>query len=286
MQKSRRTREELFSQRVEVICSRGAVRKINCVPLEMLIASHSLSLTNHITLSSNDLGSGLFGVVVFNWREFGLLAEKIGKSYRVGSRAQANFSPPTFKPVHGARAGQCAALSVQLSQLQLRCSPLISGPQASSSSGELSAKRATKNVIDFCRADRNLTSKSLASYFQSKKRKSEVVRRSLKNGKKNSSIDLRRAFTCASVDRSSMSSASVAAGLFPNLSCLVSLIYSLLTEAVYCTKCAFFFFDNNVLNQTFLRADGGLAESPCLWRVNHHSAKLVVDSFQLCFGHG
>ena len=48
--------------------------------------------------------------------------------------------------------------------------------------------------------------------------------------KRNSSIDLPRAFTCASVDRSSMSSASVAAGLFPNLSCLVFLICSLLRQ--------------------------------------------------------
>ena len=37
---------------------------------------------------------------------------------------------------------------------------------------ELSTKRAAaKNKIDFRLADRNLSSKSLASYFQSKKRK-------------------------------------------------------------------------------------------------------------------
>ena len=54
-----------------------------------------------------------------------------------------------------------------------------------------------------------------------------------KTKKKNSSIDLRRAFTSASVDRWSISSASVAVGLFPNLSCLVSLICSLLTLASY-----------------------------------------------------
>ena len=39
--------------------------------------------------------------------------------------------------------------------------------------------------------------------------------------------------TSVSIDQSSISSASVAAGLFPNLSCLVSLICSLLTEAFY-----------------------------------------------------
>ena len=61
-------------------------------------------------------------------------------------------------------------------------------------------------MIDFCGADQNRSSKSLARYFQSKKRKSKVVHDRRKR-EKNSSI----------------SSASVAAGLFPNLSCLVSL---------------------------------------------------------------
>ena len=60
-----------------------------------------------------------------------------------------NVSAPTFEPVHEARAGHCAALSVQLSQLQLRCSTSTSGPQASSSRSELSAKQAAKNVIAF-----------------------------------------------------------------------------------------------------------------------------------------
>ena len=69
-------------------------------------------------------------------------------------------------------------LLFRFSQLQLRCSTSISGPQASSPRSELSAKRAVANVIDFCRADRNLSSKSLACYFQSKKRKSEVFIRS------------------------------------------------------------------------------------------------------------
>ena len=61
------------------------------------------------------------------------------RPYRVGLRAQANFSAPTFEPAHEARAGKRAALSVYLSQLQLRCSNLITGPQASSSRSELSA---------------------------------------------------------------------------------------------------------------------------------------------------
>ena len=71
-----------------------------------------------------------------------------------------------------------------------------------------------KNVIDICRRDRNLSSKSLASYFQSKKRNSKVVRRRSRKKKKNNSIDLRRAFTSASVDRSSISSTSVTADIF------------------------------------------------------------------------
>ena len=57
-----------------------------------------------------------------------------------------------------------------------RCSS-ISGPQASYPRSELSAKRAAKKVIDFCSADRNLSSKSLAGYFQSKKRKYKVVKK-------------------------------------------------------------------------------------------------------------
>ena len=102
----------------------------------------------------------------------------IQSSYRVGLRAQANFSAPTFEPAHGARAGKRAALSVYLSQLQLRCRNSITGPQASSFRSELSPKWAAKNVIAFCRADRNLSSKSLARYIQSKKHKSKVLRRS------------------------------------------------------------------------------------------------------------
>ena len=132
--------------------------------------------------------------------------------YQVGLRAQANFSAPTFEPAHEARAGKLTALSVYSSQLQLRCSNSITGPQASSSSSELSAKRAAKNVIALCRADRNRSSKSLAGYIQSKKRKSKVVRRSWKKEKKTSPIDLRKASMSAFVDRSSIFSAAVAAG--------------------------------------------------------------------------
>ena len=42
-----------------------------------------------------------------------------------------------------------------------------------------------------------------------------------------------------------------------------------------------------LLNQTFLRDAGGLAKSPCRWRINRPSVELVhvVDSFQLYFGH-
>ena len=99
-------------------------------------------------------------------------------SYRVELLAQANFSAQTFKPAHKARTGQRAALSVQSAAAAMQHLELNDGPQASSSDSELSAKRAAKNVIVFCRADQNRSSKSLASYFQSKKCKSKVVRRS------------------------------------------------------------------------------------------------------------
>ena len=64
----------------------------------------------------------------------------VNKSYQVGLQAQANFSAPTFEPAHEACAGKRAALSVNLSQLQLRCSNSITGLQASSARSELSAK--------------------------------------------------------------------------------------------------------------------------------------------------
>ena len=64
-------------------------------------------------------------------------------------------------------------LLFRFSQLQLRCSTSICDHQPSSPLRELFAK----NVINFCQTDRNLSSKSLASYFQHKKRNSEVVRR-------------------------------------------------------------------------------------------------------------
>ena len=41
-----------------------------------------------------------------------------------------------------------------------------------------------------------------------------------------------------------------------------------------------------MLNKSFLRAAGGLADTPCAWRVNRPSAEIVVDSFQLYFGCG
>ena len=41
-----------------------------------------------------------------------------------------------------------------------------------------------------------------------------------------------------------------------------------------------------MLNQTFLKAAGGLADAPCPWRINRPSDELVVDSFQLYFCHG
>ena len=60
-------------------------------------------------------------------------------TYRVGLQAQANFSAPTLEPAYEDRAGKRAALSAYLSQLQLRCSNSITGPQASSSSSVLFA---------------------------------------------------------------------------------------------------------------------------------------------------
>ena len=67
----------------------------------------------------------------------------------------------------------------RFSQLQLRCSTSISGQQAISPQNE-----QRRTWLIFCRADRNISSKSLAGYCQSKKRKSKVVRRSLKKRKK------------------------------------------------------------------------------------------------------
>ena len=65
--------------------------------------------------------------------------------------------------------------------------------------------------------------KAWLAAFKARKANLKLLDDREKRKKKNSSIDLRRAFTSASVDRSSKSSASVAASPFPNLSCLVSL---------------------------------------------------------------
>ena len=104
--------------------------------------------------------------------------------YRVGSWAQAKILAPTLslrtRPVGN-------GWLFRFSQLQLQCRTSISVPQSSSPRivcSELSAKRAAKNVVDCCRADQNTSSKSLASYFKSKKCQSKVARRSLKTEKK------------------------------------------------------------------------------------------------------
>ena len=69
-------------------------------------------------------------------------------AYRVGLWAQVNFSAPTFEPAH---EGQRAALSVQSAAAAMR-------PLDQRFANELYAQRAAKNVIDFCRGDRNRSS--------------------------------------------------------------------------------------------------------------------------------
>ena len=81
--------------------------------------------------------------------KFGLFVDFSEMAYRVGLRAQANFSASTFELAHEAPAlGN--ALLFWFSQLQLQCGTLKSGPQVSSPRSELSAKRAAKTIIDFC----------------------------------------------------------------------------------------------------------------------------------------
>ena len=98
----------------------------------------------------------------------GLSSTDRGKAYRVALLARRTFqlrlSNLRMKPA----LDQRAALSVQFSQLQLGYSTSISSPQASSLRSELSTKRAAENVIAFCRADRNLSSKSFANYFKAR----------------------------------------------------------------------------------------------------------------------
>ena len=85
-------------------------------------------------------------------------------SERVGTRAQANFSAPTFEPEQEGRAGQRAALSVQSAAAAMQ-------HLDQRSASELSAKRAAKNVNDFCPADRNLSCKILAATFRARNAK-------------------------------------------------------------------------------------------------------------------
>ena len=141
-------------------------------------------------------------------------------------------------------------------------------------------------MIDFRRVDRNLSTKSWGSYFQSKKRKSKVIRRSLKQNKKKKKPQLNRPADCDHVHlRRSRQQRSLQVS-FQNCYVLDSLMYNL--DAFSCIQeaCLFFFSTRPAVNLTFLGAVGGLAELPCRWRINRPSAKLVVDSFQLCFGNG
>ena len=100
--------------------------------------------------------------------------------------------------------------------------------------------------------------------------------------KKNCSTDLRRVVMSSSVDRSSISSASVAASLFPNLSCLVCCC--LLTEAFHYSRSLPFFQLSSAEPNVSLGC-WRPHETPCWLRINRPSAELEVDSFQLYFGH-
>ena len=135
--------------------------------------------------------------------------------YRVGSRPQANFSAPTFEPAHEARAGQRAALSVQ---------------SAAAAMQHLDQRFTSKLSVIFAEQIEIFQVKASLATFKKRNANLRLFDDHWKKKKNNSLIDLRRAFTCAFVERSSMSSASVAAGLFPSLSCLVC---SLLTEAFF-----------------------------------------------------
>ena len=75
-------------------------------------------------------------------REYVSEKNKTNISSRI-AQTQANFSAPTLKPAHEARAGQ------RFSQPQLRCicNTLISCPQASSPCSELSTFRLFPDVI-------------------------------------------------------------------------------------------------------------------------------------------
>ena len=84
--------------------------------------------------------------------------------YRVGVRAKASFSAPTFERVYGPTLGN--ALLFRFSQLQLLCSTSICGLQASSPRSELSAERAATNVVDFCRTDQILSNFNIISTHQ------------------------------------------------------------------------------------------------------------------------
>ena len=137
----------------------------------------------------------------------------------VGLRAQANFSAQTFKPASEARAGQRAALSVQSAAAAMQHLEQLSASVASS---PLSVQQRT--CLIFAKQIEIFQVKAWLATFKAGNANLKLLGdRRFEKEKENSSIDLQRAFTSASVDRSSISSASVAAGLFPNLSCLVSL---------------------------------------------------------------
>ena len=98
--------------------------------------------------------------------------------YRVGLQAQANFSAPTFEPAHEARAGQCATLSVESAAAAMQ---VLDERSTSKLLFVASSPRRKQRRADSIFAEQieifqlQASNSKIASYFQSKKRKSKLL---------------------------------------------------------------------------------------------------------------
>ena len=155
LQKSNNWARETFARRT------GAIRKIRrCNQKKWARAWHTYRLMRDQDMSS-----------VLQWT-----------NARWPLSNKTASSPTARRLLFGNNSVTCLQSQFSATQLQLRCSTSISGQQESSPCSELFAK----NMLKFCVRYRNtgISSKSRASYFPSKKRKSKAVRRSLKNEKR------------------------------------------------------------------------------------------------------
>ena len=142
-----------------------------------------------------------------------LLSSRIaGPGELFSSDFQACAQSPSWATRFPVGSVSCSCDAAPRTAVRKRALPVVSSP--------LSEQRETWSI--FAKQIEIFQVKAWLATLKARNANLNLLDDDVEKRKKNS-IDLRRAFTSASVDRSSISSASVAAGLFPNLSCLVPL---------------------------------------------------------------